>query len=577
MASFRFDKLTVKAQEAVQTAQGLADREGHQQIEPEHLLLALVEQEDGVVGALLAKLGARAEAIRRDVQGELRRLPEGQRHVRPVHGPPAQGRLRRRVGRDGAAQGRLLLDRAPPRRDRPGGRGGGRPDPPAGRRHEGRALPGARRRPGLPARHRPEPRGEVPGARALQPRPDGARAQGQARPGDRPRRGDPPGRPGAVAADEEQPGADRGAGRRQDRHRRGARPAHRRRRRARGPQGQAPRRPRSGRPHRRDQVPRRVRGPAEGGAPRDHRGGRRDHLLHRRAPHPRRRGRRRGRDGRLEHAEAGARPRRAPLHRRDHARRVPEARREGRGARAALPAHLRQGALRRGHDRDPPRAQGEVRGPPQGPDQGLGAGRGGRPLPSVHRRPLPPRQGDRPRSTRRPRGSGSRSTRCRPSSTRSSAGSCSSRSSASRSRRRPTSRRASASSGWTASWPTCKERSTAFKARWQGEKDAIGRIGKIAEEIDAARTAMADAERRGRPRPGGGAPLRQAPPAPAAARGRERAPRRGARAGRGSSRRRSTRRTSPRWWPSGPGSRSRDSSRARSRSSSRWRSASPGA
>src|SRR5262249_48110026 len=76
MASFRFDKLTVKAQEAVQAAQALADREGHQQIEPEHLLLALVEQEDGVVGALLAKLGARPEAIRRDVQAEIRRLPK---------------------------------------------------------------------------------------------------------------------------------------------------------------------------------------------------------------------------------------------------------------------------------------------------------------------------------------------------------------------------------------------------------------------------------------------------------------------------------------------------------------------
>jgi ATP-dependent Clp protease ATP-binding subunit ClpB len=76
MAPFRFDKLTVKAQEAVQAAQGLADREGHQQIEPEHLLLALVEQEDGVVGALLAKLGARPEAIRRDVQAEIRRLPK---------------------------------------------------------------------------------------------------------------------------------------------------------------------------------------------------------------------------------------------------------------------------------------------------------------------------------------------------------------------------------------------------------------------------------------------------------------------------------------------------------------------
>ena len=76
MAPFRFDKLTVKAQEAVQTAQALADREGHQQIEPEHLLLALVEQEDGVVSALLAKLGARPDAIRRDVQAEIRRLPK---------------------------------------------------------------------------------------------------------------------------------------------------------------------------------------------------------------------------------------------------------------------------------------------------------------------------------------------------------------------------------------------------------------------------------------------------------------------------------------------------------------------
>jgi ATP-dependent Clp protease ATP-binding subunit ClpB len=75
MAPFRFDKLTVKAQEAVQSAQGLADQNGHQQIEPEHLLLALIEQEDGVVGALLSKLGARPDAIRRDVQAEIRRLP----------------------------------------------------------------------------------------------------------------------------------------------------------------------------------------------------------------------------------------------------------------------------------------------------------------------------------------------------------------------------------------------------------------------------------------------------------------------------------------------------------------------
>ncbi len=62
-----------------------------------------------------------------------------------------------------------------------------------------------------------------------------ARPQGQARSGHRPRRGDPPRDPGAVAPHQEQPGADRRARRRQDRHRRGPGAAHRARRRARGP------------------------------------------------------------------------------------------------------------------------------------------------------------------------------------------------------------------------------------------------------------------------------------------------------------------------------------------------------
>ena len=56
-----------------------------------------------------------------------------------------------------------------------------------------------------------------------------------------------------------------------------------------------------------------------------------------------------------QHAQAGAGARRAALHRRDDARRVPQARREGRGARAALPAGVRRRAVGRGHDRDPAR------------------------------------------------------------------------------------------------------------------------------------------------------------------------------------------------------------------------------
>ena len=123
-------------------------------------------------------------------------------------------------------------------------------------------------------RHRPEPRGQVPGARALRPRPDRARRAGQARPGDRPRRGDPARDPGAVAPHQEQPRADRRARRRQDRDRRGPRAAHRLRRRARVAARPARRRARHRRADRRREVPRRVRGPAEGGAEGDP-GGRR--------------------------------------------------------------------------------------------------------------------------------------------------------------------------------------------------------------------------------------------------------------------------------------------------------------
>ena len=60
--------------------------------------------------------------------------------------------------------------------------------------------------------------------------------------------------------------------------------------------------------------------------------------LHRRAAHDRRRGRRRGRRRRRQPAQADARPRRAARRRRDDARRVPQAHREGRRARAPLPA-----------------------------------------------------------------------------------------------------------------------------------------------------------------------------------------------------------------------------------------------
>ena len=71
---------------------------------------------------------------------------------------------------------------------------------------------------------------------------------------------------------------------------------------------------------------------------------RRDRDVRRRAPHDRRRRSRRGRRGRRQPAEADARPRRAAARRRDHARRVPQAHREGRRPRAALRPDLRRRA-----------------------------------------------------------------------------------------------------------------------------------------------------------------------------------------------------------------------------------------
>ncbi|MCC6463724.1 MAG: ATP-dependent chaperone ClpB [Planctomycetes bacterium] len=72
----RLDKLTVKTQEAVQDALSLAQKHGHQAIEPEHVLLCLLRQEDGVVKPLLQKLGASPERLESALEAELRRFPQ---------------------------------------------------------------------------------------------------------------------------------------------------------------------------------------------------------------------------------------------------------------------------------------------------------------------------------------------------------------------------------------------------------------------------------------------------------------------------------------------------------------------
>src|SRR5206468_508813 len=167
-----FNKLTLKSQEAVAAAQELARRMGNPELYPEHLLLALLDQE------LPQQLVPDAAALRAQAEATLRGKP---------------------------------------------------------------SIQGAQQQPNVSAAF----------SRVLDKAADEARD------------------PGAVAANEEQPGADRRPGRRQDSDRRRPRAADRRRRRTGGTEGEARLGARHRRVDRRVEVPRRVRGAAEGRPQRD--------------------------------------------------------------------------------------------------------------------------------------------------------------------------------------------------------------------------------------------------------------------------------------------------------------------
>jgi len=85
----RFDKFTLKAQEAVQSAQSLAEKSSHQQVDTLHVLVALLAQEDGAVVPTLQKLGADLAALKAAAIDALDTLPKvsgsaaGQLYVSP--------------------------------------------------------------------------------------------------------------------------------------------------------------------------------------------------------------------------------------------------------------------------------------------------------------------------------------------------------------------------------------------------------------------------------------------------------------------------------------------------------------
>ena len=72
----RFDKFTLKAQDALQNSQELASKKGHQQIDPEHLLYAILEQKDGIIPSMLVKIGVNEGNILSELNEKLDKIPK---------------------------------------------------------------------------------------------------------------------------------------------------------------------------------------------------------------------------------------------------------------------------------------------------------------------------------------------------------------------------------------------------------------------------------------------------------------------------------------------------------------------
>ena len=224
-----------------------------------------------------------------------------------------------------------------------------------------------------------------------------------------------------------------------------------------------------------------------------------------------------GVDGRRQHAQADAGPRRAAHDRRHHARRVPQAHRKGRRAGAPLPAGAGRRADGRGHHLDPARAARTPRGVPRREDPGQRTGGGGDAVAPLHHRPLPARQGDRPgrrgvrHAPHRDRLDAGRAGRDHPSGH------------AARDRRGGAGqgdRPGQQDRGWRScarSWPTCEPKPTPCTPNGRPN-------GRRSRKVQALREANRAAPARGRggrtqlrPQPGGRAALRPDPRAGAQA------------------------------------------------------------
>ena len=484
--SMDFTKLTVKAQEAFASAQGDAIARGNPELTPDHLLLALLDQEGGVASRILEKAGVNPAEARANTEARVAGLPRMQgASAQPQASYGTRQALERAFTEAEAlkdeyvAVEHLLLALAD----------GASLD----RQAIMKALVEVR---GGQRVTSPDAEGTYAGAREVRPRPHRAGRARQARSGDRARRGDAPRDPGAVAAHQEQPRADRRAGRRQDRHRRGPRPADRPRATCRTACATAG-------------CGRSTSGALLAGS--KYRGEFEERLKAVLAEI-------RAAEGRIIlfidelHTIVGAGKAEGAI---DAANLLKpmlargELRAVGATTLDEYRKHIEKDAAlerrfqpvmvgeptRGGHDRHPARPQGALRDPPRRPHLGRRPRRGRGAVAPLHRRPLPARQGDRPGR----RGGLAAEDRDRLDAAgdrRSSSGaSSSSRSSGRRWSRRPPPARSSAARRSARSWATCEDELVGLTSAWQAEKEAIERVRNLKAAIDETRAEAERAQR----------------------------------------------------------------------------------
>ncbi len=72
----RFDRFTIRGQEAVQQAITIAENHENQQVEPEHLLAAMLDQKEGIVRPIFGKIGVNVAAITSENNAAIQKFPK---------------------------------------------------------------------------------------------------------------------------------------------------------------------------------------------------------------------------------------------------------------------------------------------------------------------------------------------------------------------------------------------------------------------------------------------------------------------------------------------------------------------